>query len=1502
MLGTLSVIFYGPGRAGGDCHPKIRVVGNPNGSGCDKWGVRMSKHTGWWRAIAVATAVIVGAAAQAAPATATRPSDSARATVSTDLINELETKADTEFIVYLREQATLDAAAQRRDPDSRAAEVYRQLTGTAERTQRGLRAELDNRKAPYDAFWIANALRVSGDRALVDAIAARPEVARIEPSRSYRLVEPEHRETSGRAGTNTAEWGLTNIEAPRVWDEFGIRGEGLVVANIDSGVQVDHPALVERYRGNSGGGTFNHNYSWFDPTGNCPGDAPCDDNGHGTHTMGTIVGDDGTGNQIGVAPGARWIAAKGCESNNCSDASLLAAGQWILAPTDLNGQNPRPDLRADIVNNSWGGDPDDPWYQQTVDAWRAAGIFPVFSSGNEGPGCDTTGSPGDNPGAYAVGSYDIDNVISNFSSRGASRIDGAIKPNIAAPGSAVRSSVPGGGYASFSGTSMAAPHVSGTIALIWSAAAALRGDLDATEALLDDTATDVDSLGCGGTVDDNNTFGEGRLNAYQAVEAAPRGPVGRVTGTVTEADGGEPLAGATVATGGRDVVTGPDGGYTLTLPAGEHELTVSAYGFASQTATMLVSADGTVTRGFALVATPEVTVSGVVTDGSGHGWPLYAELAVAGRPGGPIFTDPITGRYSFTAPGNTTYRVTATAVQPGYQPVTTELALGAAATTANIEVPVDPGCTAAGYRASLSEPLLSESFDDTTTPDGWSVENRTDGGGWVFEDLAGRGNLTGGTGGFAIVDSDQLGSGNDQDTDLRTPVLNLSGASAPVLRFNSDWRAVGFTDTADIDVSTDGGGTWVNIWHQSNSRRGPRIEEIPLTPAAGAAQAQVRFRFQGTFAWWWEVDDVEVVNQVCTPVPGGLVAGFTTDRNTGAPLNGVTVTSVDEPLDRGVSAATPEDPNIPDGFYWLFSSLTGEREFTASRASYQSSTKAVAVGPDDTTGADFALGAGRLTVTPTTIESHQPYGSTRNTRITVTNTGTAPAEVALVERGGRFDLLSRKGTELVEQKMKGISKARTGVGYGAYGGNVGSAAPAIDDAWTRVGDLPAEIFDNAAATLDGKVYSFGGGTGSDQERKAWVYDPGTDAWTALPELPTARSKASAAAVDGKLYLLGGWGVEGDPVAAVDVFDPVSGAWSTLAGVINPQPRAAAGAAVTDGKVYLVGGCTDADCDDSADLVIFDPVARGFRTAQPYPHLVAWMSCGGIGGKVYCAGGTGGTEFTDGYVYDPADDSWTRLPDLPVDLWASQYAAASGLLVLAGGVTDGSTSVTNRTVAYDPVAGEWLDLPNARFARYRGAGACGAYKIGGSPSSFVGSAETELLGGLDGCTEGGDQPWLSTNPATFTLAPGASRQVTVTLTATGATGVGQPGTYRAELGVVSETPYPVSPVQVEMNVSPPASWGKLHGSVTGQTCGGSTVPVPATVRLNLVSDPTVGYTLTADDQGGYAYWLPRGRYEVIVAKDGWIPQVKRFQVQAGIVSGLDFGLAPVTSCPARLGGV
>ncbi|MFC6341760.1 S8 family serine peptidase, partial [Nocardioides hankookensis] len=459
------------------------------------------------------------------------------------LAQQLESKGAATFWIRFAERPDLSKAPTIKDRTARGQYVVDRLTKAARDSQADVRALLDDEGSSYQSFWATNAIRVqAGSQALAEDLTAQPEVQALYPTFDYRLEQPK----KGTAvhGPDAVEWGVANINADDVWSEFGDTGEDIVVGSIDSGVQYDHPALVNQYRGNNGDGTFTHDYNWFDASGTC-GDAPCDNDGHGTHTMGTMVGDDGAANEVGVAPGARWITANGC----CpSDEALISSGEWMLAPTDLEGENPDVSKRPDIINNSWGTQvpSNDPFMEDVEEAWAASGIFGSFSNGNNGPACETSGSPGSRTVNYSVGAYDVNNAIAGFSSRGAGQ-DGEIKPNISAPGVNVRSSVPDNAYASFSGTSMASPHLVGAIALLWSAAPSLRGDIPGTRALLDDTALDVDSTTCGGTADDNNVFGEGRLDALALLQAAPVGETGTLSGTVTDDGTGDPIGGATVA-------------------------------------------------------------------------------------------------------------------------------------------------------------------------------------------------------------------------------------------------------------------------------------------------------------------------------------------------------------------------------------------------------------------------------------------------------------------------------------------------------------------------------------------------------------------------------------------------------------------------------------------------------------------------------------------------------------------------------------------------------------------------------------------------------------------------------------------------------------------------------------------------------------------------------------------------------------------------------------------
>jgi subtilisin family serine protease len=466
------------------------------------------------------------AAAQAAPAR-----------VDPQVYAELAASPDgtAEILVVMAEQADLGVAYGISDWSARGRYVYDVLREAADRTQAQVRDYLDRQGIPYHSHVSLNALTLRAPQNAVDALAAMQAVATIQPATSYDLPEPIV-ETAPEA-VAAIGWNIQLTGADRVWDEFGVTGEGIVVANIDTGVEWDHEALLEQYRGWNGI-TATHDYSWWDPSASCAAsgfspDEPCDNYWHGTHVMGTMVGSDdptqplSATHAIGMAPGARWMACKGCEMAGdwlCSTFALLECADFVLAPWDMAGANPDPDMRPHVVNNSWGGAGNDGWYSTVVAAWRAAGIFPAFSAGNYGYyGCATLQSPGDYPHAFTTGATDRYDQIAGFSSRGPSAL-GVTKPDVTAPGSAVNSSKPHNSYGLGYGTSMASPHSAGEAALILSAQPELIGRVQLVEWLIRQTADPLFTTeGCGGDGPDdvpNNVYGWGRINAHRAVSTA----------------------------------------------------------------------------------------------------------------------------------------------------------------------------------------------------------------------------------------------------------------------------------------------------------------------------------------------------------------------------------------------------------------------------------------------------------------------------------------------------------------------------------------------------------------------------------------------------------------------------------------------------------------------------------------------------------------------------------------------------------------------------------------------------------------------------------------------------------------------------------------------------------------------------------------------------------------------------------------------------------------------
>ncbi len=430
---------------------------------------------------------------------------------------------DREFFVYLAEQADFSGLDTDQPRTEKAREVHAALTSVADRTQPPVLRALTAVGAEVKSYWVVNAIFVRGGAEAMQLAAERTDVAFIYGNPKGRAGEDAVLRTpaGGQPASRWIQWNLYLIHAPEVWAQ-GVTGDGVVVANVDTGVEWSHPALQDKYRGWNGVAA-DHNYNWHDPLGTCM--EPCDPLGHGTATMGVIVGDDGADYQIGVAPGARWIAASLPES---AGADLQIEDlQWMLAPTDLNGENPDPSRSPDIINYSWGcASPeclDDPLILHPVIVnLRAAGIVVAAAAGNEGPACGTIRFP---PVIYdevfTVGAVSPEDSVEEWSSRGPVVVDGSyrLKPDVTAP-SSVCSSMPGGGYGLLSGTSSAAPHVAGLFALVLDAVPALNGRVDLLESVAASSAiprtADQDCGFVPGTQIPNNTNGWGRIDAYSA--------------------------------------------------------------------------------------------------------------------------------------------------------------------------------------------------------------------------------------------------------------------------------------------------------------------------------------------------------------------------------------------------------------------------------------------------------------------------------------------------------------------------------------------------------------------------------------------------------------------------------------------------------------------------------------------------------------------------------------------------------------------------------------------------------------------------------------------------------------------------------------------------------------------------------------------------------------------------------------------------------------------------
>ena len=446
----------------------------------------------------------------------------------------------------------------------RRARIIETLKNKADLTQRPLMAFLEGRRAKkIKSLWLINGMAVTATADVIQKLASLPEVKEIRLDRTIQVPRVTY------AALAAPEWNISAIRAPELWN-IGFTGTGVVVANMDTGVDVDHPDLQNKWRGGAN--------SWFNPYSdpthssdcgipeNCTpcelsSDTPCDVNGHGTQTMGIIVGGRAGGTTIGVAPDAEWIAVKVFNDTGEASFSTIHQGfQWLLDPD----QDPSTDDAPDVVNNSWRLDNINECsleFEPDIQALKAAGIAVVFSAGNSGPALSTSISPANNPEAFAVGAVDQSNGIASFSSRGPSACDGATYPDLVAPGVNINTSdLTFGGvfpnsYVHVSGTSYSAPHVAGAMALLLSAYPNLT--VPEIDSILRQSAFDLGLCGA------DNDYGYGFLDVMKAYQLLVNPtpdisacPPSNQFGTVKEGSLSSPQVVTVTNKGIRDLVMG----------------------------------------------------------------------------------------------------------------------------------------------------------------------------------------------------------------------------------------------------------------------------------------------------------------------------------------------------------------------------------------------------------------------------------------------------------------------------------------------------------------------------------------------------------------------------------------------------------------------------------------------------------------------------------------------------------------------------------------------------------------------------------------------------------------------------------------------------------------------------------------------------------------------------------------------------------------------------------
>lgn len=1233
------------------------------------------------------------------------------------LLAEPQPREQTRFLVYLRQQADLTQKAQgvyASAVEQRQA-LFSTLIETAQSAQAALRTELDAELvsadvAGYQSFYIVNALAVEGNLLTLIRLAQRDDVARI--AANYPLVAPfDGFPTLAPATAGNVEaalaadnWNIELVGADRVWSDLGIRGEGAVVAGFDTGVSYRHPALIKNYRGNLGNGQFNHNYNWFEPDaklypngnlGPSVSAAPTTCHPHGTHTMGTSVGDGGrSGTQIGMAPAAQWIALPGICGDTMpggleDDIGALKAFQWVLCPTDLSGDLATADCSKapDAVNNSWGSaNPTNDVLRPAIQRLRELGVAPVFAAGNPWAGPGSIGTPGNAPEAITVGATDRVDQVASFSGRGPSFYEGEQKPELSAPGVDVKSSVYTAEYLEVSGTSMAAPHVTGLIALM--VAADLRDgvrdfSVDELERFMELTAVDLGDPGA------DNDYGYGRINAYEAVRWVLS--AGDLQGHVRDGVTGQTIASAQLKL--RRIGTeidfaaqgGPSGSYSITLPAGSYQLTVEAWGYTPAVFDAQVFANSLAVAD--LVLQPQATglLQGVVRI---EGTPVANALITVQAAPTLTVRSSADGSYSLTLP-------------VGAQKLQVQ---AAGARITQVDLLVTPGSLSYDFALPRAPTILLVDADAY--------------GGWFFS----------------------------------WSVINVFRWALDQQRYSYDTWRIQYPDVVDTQAQLDGS-TGYGVPSATTLRR----YDVVIWAHSGCGYGFFGCSYGGSPSNI-NADTVliDYLNQ------GGKL--ILSGQNIGAEDDGTTLYDQYLQADWLGNAEVDEDDMLGGknflqdlhikltnaslyGYSNGFLNMTpdvvapGEGNGVATPILFYEKTEetaalAVSSCQSDYRAIYFAMG----------YENIGPRAATRD-----------PAAAALLDKSITWTLspkpdysfaFTAQETERDSRQGRSVTYAARLINAGAQSITVQLAvgnnrwptriydgatqvtgavalAPCENRQLTVVVDVPA---DAPNGSRDDTMLTARMAEAPEAAQTVNVQTTAFAPWVVQGQSDRERYGVGAVALTSnyQIFVIGGREMQRLPdgtlistavTAAVESFNPCTGQWRTHAGL--PVALYAPAVATLNGKIYVVGGYTDLYNPNYSpeSVFVYDPAQDRWSRVADLPHYSTYgITMTAANGKLYTFGGYDDQSFIAGnqptYEYDPVTNRWMAKAPMPLGRGSDRKVVAINDKIYVVGGSYG----TGELDLYDPVADSWASLASTPLLRYNFGLAGGAdgylYVVGG----------------------------------------------------------------------------------------------------------------------------------------------------------------------------------------------